>query len=97
LQSIDRETGEILSITTGGLYAPLPIPAYQILAQAGEHVAKDVLICLVSHMGKAGQSVFPSYGTIQKKREIKRCHCRGYKPHGEVRLCPGYPETSPAN
>lgn len=67
MQSINRETGEILSITTGGLYAPLPIPAYQILIRAGEHVAKDVLVCLVSHMGKAGQSVFPSYGTIQKE------------------------------
>jgi hypothetical protein len=66
VQSINRDTGEILSISTGGLYAPLPIPAYQILAQAGEHVAKDVLVCLVSHMGKASALVWPSYGTIQK-------------------------------
>ena len=67
VQAINRETGEILSITTGGLYAPLPIPAYQILAQAGKHVAKDVLVCLVSHMGKASAQVWPSYKTIQKE------------------------------
>ncbi len=57
---------EPLVITQGGLSAPLPIPAYRVLANAREHAAKDVLLCLVSHMGlgKKSNRSFPSYTTI---------------------------------
>lgn len=64
---LDMQTGEILELRKGGLYSPLPIPAYKILAQAKEHIAKDVLICLVSHLGKGNRSVFPSYDTIARE------------------------------
>lgn len=57
---------EPLVISLGGLSAPLPIPAYRVLANAQEHAAKDVLLCLVSHMGlgKKSNRSFPSYTTI---------------------------------
>ena len=64
MRKIDTETGEILNITTGGLYSPLGIPAYKVLVKAGEHIAKDVLICLISHMGMKDRCVYPSYSTI---------------------------------
>lgn len=58
---------EELVITTGGLYSPFPIPAYKILGNAGEHVAKDVLLCLVSHLGLAGKKAYPSLTLISKE------------------------------
>lgn len=64
---VNTETGEILEIKRGGLYAALPIPAYKILAQAKEHVAKDVLVCLVSHLGRWGAVCYPSYSTIARE------------------------------
>lgn len=64
MKSINKETGEILNITNGGLYTPLAVPAYQVLVKAGEHIAKDVLVCLISHMGMNDRSVYPSYTTI---------------------------------
>jgi hypothetical protein len=74
---VDKFTGEILNIENeelairhGGLYAAFPIPAYQILVAAGNHAAKDVLLCLVSHLGKAGKASWPSYTTIC--REAKK-------------------------
>jgi hypothetical protein len=55
-----------LIISRGGLWAPLPIPAYNVLGRAGEYQAQKVLVALVSHMGKGSNCVFPSYTTIAK-------------------------------
>jgi hypothetical protein len=66
MQKIDLETGEILNIGPGGLYAPLPVPAYKVLGAAGEHHAQVILTCLVSHMGLNDFKVFPSYDQIRK-------------------------------
>jgi hypothetical protein len=57
---------EPIKIVQGGLSAPLPILAYRVLVNAGEHAAKDVLVCLVSHLGlgKKSNRAFPSYTTI---------------------------------
>ncbi len=64
---IEEQLNQELVITQGGLYAPLPIPAYKLLIAAGEHVAKDVLVCLVSHMGKGNRRVFPSVKLIMRE------------------------------
>jgi hypothetical protein len=64
MEKIDLETGEILNIGPGGLYAPLPIPAYKALGAAGEHQAQVVLICLTSYMGKSNRKVWPSYDEL---------------------------------
>lgn len=58
---------ETLTIGKGGLYSPFPIPAYKILVAAGQHVAKDVLTCLVSHMGKSNKKVTPSIKLIMRE------------------------------
>jgi hypothetical protein len=62
-----EQEGESLKITQGGLYSAFPIPAYKILGVAGEHIAKDVLLCMVSHMGKGNRKVFPSITRMQKQ------------------------------
>ena len=62
----EQENQELV-ITQGGLYAPLPIPAYKLLIAAREHVAKDVLVCLVSHMGKGNRKVYPSIKLIMRE------------------------------
>jgi hypothetical protein len=72
LRKINKLTGEINTIDTGGLYAPLPIPAYQVLVRMGDHAAKDVLTCLVSHLGSNGVCVFPSYTKIAEEAGISR-------------------------
>jgi hypothetical protein len=54
----------------GSLYAPFPIPAYQVLGKAKEFTAQKVLLALVSHMGKNDNAVFPSYTTIMKSTGI---------------------------
>ena len=61
-----------LIIEKTGLYTPFPVLAYRVLVEANEHIAKDVLTCLISHlgMGKKSRSVNPSYKTIC--RETKR-------------------------
>lgn len=64
---MDKQMNQELVITQGGLYTPLPIPAYKLLIAAGEHVAKDVLVCLVSHMGKGNRKVFPSVKLIMRE------------------------------
>lgn len=64
---MEEQLNQELVITQGGLYTPLPIPAYKLLIAAGEHVAKDVLICLVSHMGKGNRKVFPSVKLIMRE------------------------------
>ena len=58
-----------LVISSTGLYSALPILAYRVLITAREHIAKDVLICLVSHLGKGKSSnkVWPSITTICKE------------------------------
>lgn len=69
--SEDFESSE-LRITQGGLYSPFPIPAYRLLGAAGEHIAKDVLTCLVSHMGLGNRKVFPSISLIMKESQRAR-------------------------
>ena len=64
---IQEQENQELVITQGGLYSPLPIPAYKLLIAAGEHVAKDVLVCLVSHMGKGNRKVYPSVKLIMRE------------------------------
>ena len=66
-ERVDIDTGEILTISHGGLYAPFPIPAYRVLYRRQEHIAKDVLLCLVSHLGKGNRVAYPSYDTMQKE------------------------------
>jgi hypothetical protein len=72
MQKINKKTGEINSIQPGGLYAALPIPAYQVLARMGDHKAKDVLICIVSHLGLNGTCSYPSYTTIAAEAGMSR-------------------------
>ena len=67
MESIDKTTGEILNIPRGGLYTPLPVPAYKVLVAAKKHIAKDVLLCIVSHLDKGGTKAFPSYTTIARE------------------------------
>ena len=67
MERIDRTTGEILNIPRGGLYTPLPVPAYKVLVAAKTHIAKDVLLCIVSHLDKGGTKAFPSYTTIARE------------------------------
>jgi len=69
---VNKVTGEINSIQPGGLYAPLPIPAYQVLARMKDHQAQRVLISIVSHLGSNGRESFPSYTTISKEAGIGR-------------------------
>lgn len=61
-----NESSELI-IGRGGLYSSFPIPAYRILGAAGEHVAKDALLCLVSHMGMRDKKVFPSISLIMRE------------------------------
>lgn len=67
MERIDTATGEILNIPRGGLYTPLPVPAYKVLVAAKKHIAKDVLLCIVSHLDKGGTKAFPSYTTIARE------------------------------
>jgi len=76
---VNKFTGEILEddddelkIGNGGLWAAFPIPAYQILVTAEKHAAKDVLLCLISHLGKGNKSSYPSYTTICKEAKKGR-------------------------
>jgi hypothetical protein len=64
---MEQQVNQELVITRGGLYAPLPIPAYKLLIAAREHVAKDVLVCLVSHMGMRDRKVYPSVKLIMRE------------------------------
>lgn len=64
MEEIENET---LEISHGGLYSPFPIPAYKILVAAREHIAKNVLLCLVSHLGKAKRKAFPSISLIMRE------------------------------
>ncbi len=55
---------ENLVIGRGGLYSAFPIPAYKILVAADAHIAKDILLCLISHLGLSKRVAYPSYTTI---------------------------------
>jgi hypothetical protein len=59
-------------IKRGGLYSPFPIPAYQVLGKAKQYQAQKVLLCLVSHLGKGSNCVYPSYTTIAKSCGMSR-------------------------
>ena len=59
-------------IKKGGLYSAFPIPAYQVLGKAKEYQAQKVLLCLVSHLGKGGNCVYPSYTTIARSCGMSR-------------------------
>ena len=65
-EEIDLAKDSPLEIEKTGLYTPFPPHAYRILVMAREHIAKDVLTCLVSHLGhsKTNKSVNPTYPTI---------------------------------
>lgn len=76
---VDKFTGEILDdkeeklvIGHGGMYSSFPIPAYQILIKADLHAAKDVLLCLVSHLHEGSNAAWPSYTTIAKEAKKGR-------------------------
>ena len=70
--NIDYKTGEILDsadeyqiVRKGGLYSPLPIPAYKILGMTRQFASQRVLMCLVAHIGYKQRAVFPSYAQIE--------------------------------
>jgi len=67
---MDKENA--LNLPKGSLYAPLPIPAFQVLARSNNWPAQKVLLALVLHMGKNSNCVFPSYGTIARSVGIGR-------------------------
>ena len=82
--SVNEETGEILEgsdeyqlIRKGGLYSPLPIPAYKILGKTKQYVAQRVLICLISHLGYKQRAVFPSYDQIEALAGVRRNEISG--------------------
>ena len=70
----DIDNGVPIEIVTGGLHSPFPIPAYHVLIEANEHVAKDVLTCFVSHLGygKSSNCVWPSISLICKEAKHTR-------------------------
>ena len=55
-----------------GLWAPMPIPAFQILARTENWVAQKVLLALVVHMGIKSNCIWPSYTTIAKTVGLSR-------------------------
>ena len=74
VSTVQEESDEMtdstpLVIEKTGLYTPFPVHAYNILAAAKEHAAKDVLTCLISHLGygKKNRMVKPAYPTICRK------------------------------
>ena len=70
--TINKTTGEMNTIQPGGLYAPLPIPAYQVLARMKDHQAQRVLMSIVSHLGLNGKASYPSYTTIAREAGVGR-------------------------
>ena len=61
-----------LNLPPGSLYAPLPIPAFQVLSNSTQYVAQKVLLALVMHMGKNNNCVWPSYTQIAQDVGISR-------------------------
>lgn len=72
MQKIDKTTGEIYSIKARGLWAPFPIPAYQVLARQKDWKAQKLLTCLVSFLGSEGYCVYPSYDKISERSGLGR-------------------------
>ena len=72
MRKIDKKTGEINQIFVPGLWAPFPIMAYRILAEAKQISAQRLLVCLVSHLGSEGMDVWPSYSLITKESGLSR-------------------------
>jgi Fe2+ or Zn2+ uptake regulation protein len=72
MRKIDKKTGEILDIKTIGLWAPLPIPAFQVLARQRNWKAQRLLTCLVSFLGSDGYCVYPSYDKISERSGLGR-------------------------
>jgi len=68
------DDGVPLHIITGGLYSMFPIPAFRVLVAAKEHIAKDVLMSFVSHLGygKSSNCVWPSITLIAEESERTR-------------------------
>lgn len=68
------DDGVPIEILTGGQYGMLPIPAYNVLASAREHVANRVLTAFVSHMGsgKSSNCVWPSITRLCEKTGLSR-------------------------
>lgn len=66
----ENESGP--QIKKGGLYSAFPIPAYQVLGKAKEYQAQKVLLCLVSHLGKGSNCIYPSYTTIARSCGMSR-------------------------
>jgi hypothetical protein len=72
MRKIDKKTGEIFDIKTVGLWAPLPIPAFQVLARQKDWKAQRLLTCLVSFLGSDGYCVYPSYDKISERCGLGR-------------------------
>jgi len=74
IEAIEDPTESPLRIEKTGYYTPFPVLAYRVLIAAKEHVAKDVLTCLISHLGNGtiSKSVHPSYATICKETARSR-------------------------
>ena len=79
IEQVNFETGEILEapnenliVRKGGLYSPLPIPAYKILGKTKQYNAQRVLTCLISHLGYRQKAVFPSYDQIAALSGVRR-------------------------
>lgn len=76
------DDGQPIEIVMGGLYSPFPVLAYQVLAAAKEHVAKDVLVCFTSHLGrgKSSNCVWPSITKIcEESGHSRSAVVRGYR------------------
>lgn len=67
MENIQEFQEDSLEISHGGLYTPFPVPAYKILGAAKEHVAKDVLLSMVSHLGKGRKKAFPSISLMMRE------------------------------
>lgn len=72
MRKIDKKTGEISDIKVKGLWAPFPIPAYQVLARQRDWKAQKLLTCLVSFLGSDGYCVYPSYDKISERCGLGR-------------------------
>ena len=72
MRKIDKNTGEIFNIKPGGMYAPFPIPAHQVLIRLRDHQALRILTCMISHLGSNGWEVYPSYTTISYEAGVSR-------------------------
>jgi DNA-binding transcriptional ArsR family regulator len=61
-----------LNIPKGSLWAAFPIPAFQVLSNAGEYQAQKVLTALLMHMGMNSNCIWPSYTQIARNVGMSR-------------------------